>query len=139
MAEEVHAVLETCGVVAGAMHEDNIITREGFTQLADFGVLENDMDVSEMVKRMASQTVADGRVLLGTVVVKRLQTLVWWVRDHQKRGLPLVAADFDIEAMNEAAQMKVLSRELANKEPSLKLLGITFAKVETVKANPERV
>jgi hypothetical protein len=53
MAEEVHAVLERCSMVAEAMH-NNIITCEGFTQLADFGVLENDMDISEMAKRMAS-------------------------------------------------------------------------------------
>jgi hypothetical protein len=59
MAKEVHAVLERCSVVAEATH-NNIITHEGFTQLADFGVLENDMDVSEMAKRMASQTVAEG-------------------------------------------------------------------------------
>ena len=75
MAEEVHAVLERCGVVAEVMR-NNIITHEGFMQLADFGVLENDTDVSEMAKRMASRTVAEGRVLLGTVVVKRLQTWV---------------------------------------------------------------
>jgi hypothetical protein len=55
--------------------------------------------------------------------VKRLQTLVWWVRDCQKHRLPLEVADFDIETMNEAAQMKVLSHELANKEPSVKELG----------------
>ena len=59
MAEEVHVVLERCGVVAEAMR-NSIITHEGFTQLADFGVLENDTDVSEMVKRMALRTVADG-------------------------------------------------------------------------------
>jgi hypothetical protein len=55
--------------------------------------------------------------------VKHLQTLVWWVRDHEKHGLPLVAADFDIETMNEVVQIKVLSRELADKEPSVKELG----------------
>ena len=59
MAEEVHAVLERCGVVAEATH-NNIITREGFTQLADFGVLENDTDISKMAKRMASRMVAEG-------------------------------------------------------------------------------
>jgi hypothetical protein len=122
MAEEVHAVLERCGVVAEATR-NNIITCEGFMQLADFGVLENDTDVSEMAKRMALRMVAEGRVLLGTVIVKCLQTLVWWMRDHQKRGLPLEAADFDIETMNKVAQMKVLSRELADKEPSVKELG----------------
>ena len=59
MAEEVHAVLERCGVVT-KVTRNNIITREGFMQLADFGVLENDTDVSEMAKRMASRTVAEG-------------------------------------------------------------------------------
>ena len=76
--------------------------------MSDLGVLETNADITEMAKRMASHTQAEGRVLLGTVVIKRLQTLVWWIRDHQKRGLDLVAAEFDVDAMNEAAEMKSL-------------------------------
>jgi hypothetical protein len=72
---------------------------------------------------MATRTQAEGRVLLGTVVIKRLQTLVWWVRDHQKRGLALVAADFNDEAMAQASEMKTLKREQAEKEPSTTDLG----------------
>jgi hypothetical protein len=53
MAEEVHAVLERCGVVAEATH-NNIITREVFMQLVDFGVLKNDTDIPKMAKRMES-------------------------------------------------------------------------------------
>ena len=45
------------------------------------------------------------------------------MRDRQKRGLPLEAADFDLEAMNKAAEMKNLSHEMADKEPSIKELG----------------
>jgi hypothetical protein len=45
-----------------------------FNQLDDLGVLETD---TEMVKRMASRTQAKGQVLLGTVITKRLQMLVW--------------------------------------------------------------
>jgi hypothetical protein len=90
---ELHAVLETCGVVNEGTRT-NIIVREGFTQLADLGVLETDTDVTEMAKRMATRTQNEGRVLLGTVIIKRLQTLVWWVRDQQKRGLALSAANF---------------------------------------------
>jgi hypothetical protein len=56
-------------------------------------------------------------VLLGTVIIKRLQTLVWWVRDHQKQGLALEAVNFDVAAMNEAAEMKNSRRELNDKEP----------------------
>ena len=91
--------------------------------IEDLGVLENDTDVSDMAKRMASFMLAKGRVLLGTVVVKRLQTLVWWVRDHQKCGLDINAADFTTEVMNEAAQMKSLKCKVADKEPLVGDLG----------------
>jgi hypothetical protein len=71
-------VLETCGIL-DAVTCANIINREGFQSLVDLGVLEMDMDVSDMAKRLASRTQAEGRVYLGMVVVKRLQTFVWWV------------------------------------------------------------
>ena len=120
--EELNAVFAMCGITDAGMRA-NIIAREGFTQLEDLGVLETDTDVTEMAKRMASRTQAEGRVLLGTVIIKRLQTLVWWVRDHQKRGLPLVAAEFNAEAMNQASEMKALKRELSDKDPSVADLG----------------
>jgi hypothetical protein len=63
-------------------------------------LLEADTDVMEMAKQMAARTQAEGRVLLGTVVIKHLQTLVWWVRDHQKCGLPLDADNFNAVTMN---------------------------------------
>ena len=85
-----------------------LLPERGFTQLEDLGVLETDTDVMEMAKRMASQTQAEGRVLLGIVITKCLQTLVWWVRDHQKQGWPLVAAEFNAKAMNQASKMKAL-------------------------------
>jgi len=119
---DLHLVLETCGIL-DAVTRANIINREGFQSLADLGVLETDTDVSDMAKRLASRTQAEGRVYLGTVVVKRLQMLVWWVRDHQKRGLPINAADFDVPAMNQAAEMKSLKRDMAEKEPSVSDLG----------------
>jgi hypothetical protein len=102
---ELNLVLKTCGILDAATRT-NIINREGFMSLDDLGVLETDTDVTEMAKRMATRTQAEGRVLLGTVVIKRLQTLVWWIRDQQKRGLALVAANFDAAVMNQAAEMK---------------------------------
>jgi hypothetical protein len=56
-------------------------------------------------------------------MIKRLQTLVRWIRDHQKRGLALEAANFDAEAMNQASEMKSLRHEIGNKEPSIADLG----------------
>jgi hypothetical protein len=120
--EELNAVLMTCGINDTGMCA-NIIARESFTQLEDLRVLETDTDVMEMAKRMASRTQAEGRILLGTVIIKCLQMLVWWVRDHQIRGLALVAATFNIAIMNEAAEMKNLRRELSVKEPSISDLG----------------
>jgi hypothetical protein len=86
-------------------------------------VLETDTDVLEMAKRLASRMQAEGRVYLGTVMVKRIQTLVWWVRDHQKHGLPISAADFTVQAMNEVAKMKGLKHDMVEKEPSVSDLG----------------
>jgi hypothetical protein len=82
--DDLHAVFTMCGIPDAAMWT-LIINCKGFNQLDDLGVLETDTDVTEMAKRMASRTQAEGRVLLGTVIITRLQTLVWWIRDHQKR------------------------------------------------------
>jgi hypothetical protein len=84
---ELNAIFEICGIVDAGTHT-NIINREGFMSLADLGVLKTDTDVLEMAIRLASRTQAEGRVYLGTVMVKRIQMLVWWVHDHQKCGLP---------------------------------------------------
>ena len=89
----------------------------------DLGVLEMDMDVSDMAKRLALRMQAEGRVYLGTVVVKRWQTLIWWVHNHQKHGLPVSAVDFRVQAMNQAAEMKSLKCDMAEKEPSVSDLG----------------
>jgi hypothetical protein len=99
--DNLHAVFVMQGITDEATRT-NIINQEGFTQLGDLGVLETDTDVSEMAKRMATRTQAEGRVLLGMVMIKQLQMLVWWVRDQQKRGLTLNAVDFDAAAMNQA-------------------------------------
>jgi hypothetical protein len=122
--EELHSVFTTCGVTDEATRT-LIFNHEGFTQLADLGVLETDKNVSErMSKTMANCTQAEGRVILGTAVLKRLQTLIWWIRDQQKWGLALSAAGFTAETMSEAAtEMKTLRRERAEKEPSVTTLA----------------
>jgi hypothetical protein len=122
LIDNLHAVFVMCGITNEVTHM-NIINQEGFTQLEDLGVLETNTNVSEMAKRMVTRTQAEGRVLLRTVVIKWLQTLIWWVRDQQKRGLTLNAADFNAAAMNQASEMKTLRREREEKEPSITDLG----------------
>jgi hypothetical protein len=90
--QDLHVVLAICGITDDATRA-LIVACEGFTQLEDLGILKKDTDVMEMAKRMASRTQAKGRVLLGTVIIKRLQTLIWWIRDQQKWGLALDAAE----------------------------------------------
>jgi hypothetical protein len=120
--DHLHAVFAMCGIPDAATRT-LIMNREGFNQLDDLGVLETNMDVTEMAKRMASLTQAKGRVLLGTIVIKHLQTLVWWIHDHQKRRLPLNANKFTVATMASAVEMKTLSREMTDSEPSVKDIG----------------
>jgi hypothetical protein len=116
------AVFTVCGIGPQGVRIQ-IATNEGFVDLADLGTMEGDKDVLEMAKRLSTRTVADGRVLLGTVQIKRLQALVWWVRDHQRRGLVLVAADFDIDAMNAAMTSKSVEKERGTTDASIKDLS----------------
>ena len=81
----IHTVLAVCGV----LDPDNcnlIHTGKGLTSIADFGVFDSDRDVVDMAKCLSSRTMNDGRVNLGTVHIKMIQALVWWINDCQKFG-----------------------------------------------------
>jgi hypothetical protein len=82
--------------------------------------MKGDKDVLEMARQMATRSINAGRVLLGTVQIKRLQALVWWVRDYQRRGLALVAADFDVAAMNAAMTSKSVEKERGHTDAPIK-------------------
>ena len=83
-----------------------------FNNLANLGVMETDKD-----------TVAEGRVLLGTVAIKHLQALVWWVRDNQKRGVALVAANFTPAVMQQAMIAKGIEKGRGAADTTIKDLG----------------
>ena len=82
------------------------INVEGLDSLSAFTQLNGDSDVSEMLKCMATRPIAAGRVILGTIQIKRLQALVFWVKDHDKRGLIADPELWDNEAMTEAMECK---------------------------------
>ena len=82
---DIHAVLAICSI-ATKVHRMSIIDNEGFTSLADFGLL-SEKDVYEMDTRMGSRTAAAGCIYVGTLQVKKLQALCYWVCDQQKHGL----------------------------------------------------
>eukprot|EP00957_Ditylum_brightwellii_P051058 3870963-Ditylum_brightwellii.AAC.1 len=76
---DVNNVLQQRGI--GLASQASIITSEGFDSLKSFGLLEGDSDISEMAKRLERRLTTNGCVLLGTMVIKRLQTLVYWVKE----------------------------------------------------------
>ena len=94
----IHTVLAGCGVV-DPDNRNLICTGEGLNSIADFGVFDSDRDVVEMAKRLSSCTFNDGRVNLGTVHIKKIQALVWWINDRQKFGQDLDPAKFDQATM----------------------------------------
>ena len=82
--------------------------------------MENDTDVTEMAKRMSNCTVADGCVYLGTVQIKHIQALVWWVWDNMRHGQALNAADFTPDVMEAAMENKHVKKEQSATEVSIK-------------------
>ena len=100
-----------------------IIGNEGFTSVEDLVVLEMNTDVSDMAKCMASCTVADGHVNLGTVQIKRIQALSWWVRDCRKHRQSIVAVDFNAAVMHTLMEHKHIEKERGMTDASIKDLN----------------
>ena len=71
-----------------------------------FALLSGDTDVTEMAKRMATQSVNGGRVILETMHIKRIQALVFWVKDLAKRGITPDPDEWDADEMAKAMEMK---------------------------------
>ena len=51
--------------------------------LEDLSIREDNKDVIEMAKHMASCSQNQGHINLSTVTTERLQALVLWIHDHQ--------------------------------------------------------
>ena len=105
LVNPVHNVLIVCGVTAAAARQVFIDT-EGLDTIDAFANLNGDTDVTEMAKRMASRAAAAGRVILGTMQIKRIQALVFWVKDHHKRNLDVDPEMWTEEEMFNTTQRK---------------------------------
>ena len=101
----IHQVLRTCGVTT-LVARMTFINVEDLDSLSAFAQLNGDTDVTEMAKRMASRPSTSGRVILGTMHIKRIQALVFWVKDHDKRGLVAEPELWNTDAMEEAMECK---------------------------------
>ena len=104
--DPVYEVLTICGITTAA-NCATFITFEGLDSLEAFASMNGDSDVTEMAKRMSSRPYpATGREILGTMQIKRLQALVYWVKDHDRRGLQAVSEMWTQEVMFAAMARK---------------------------------
>jgi len=104
--DPVHRVLEVCGITNNTARR-TFINIEGLSNIEAFGAMSGDSDVTEMAKRMASRSsAATGRVILGTMQIKRLQALVYWVKDCTNRGLDVDPDMWTPEEMASAMDRK---------------------------------
>ena len=95
--EKMNEALTVCGFTNG--NQRGTIIDEGFTSLSDFSVL-NDDEVKEMAKRITSMRTNQGGFVFGTMRIKKIQSLVHWVKDTKLRGLALDPNDFNVDIMN---------------------------------------
>ena len=65
---------------------------------------------------MASRNQNQGRIILSIVTIKRLQALIWWIRDRQKLNLQLNAAEFTPAVLANAVERKIIQRKQADAE-----------------------
>ena len=72
--EQLDAIFQTIGIL-DAQTCATIIECEGFLSLEDLATLVNNKDVDEMAKRMATRTLAGGRVNIGTIVIQNSKPL----------------------------------------------------------------
>lgn len=117
---EVDKVLITCGI-EDPETRDIIRIAEAFGTLESFRLLEDDDAVDAWLKR-ASQKAAPNQLSLGEVAIYNLKGLAYWVRDRIARELPLIADEFDENAMREAIEMRRLDKK-RNKDDDIKEPG----------------
>ena len=81
---------------------------------ADLGLLDGDNNVLKMAKHMAVQMEVNGHVNLGTVVIKKLHVLIFWIKDHQMRSLDIDTTNWDQAVMATAMEAKHVHKEMKN-------------------------
>ncbi len=95
----------TISGIANAATCTTFINIEGLDSMEAFASMNADPNNMERAKPMASRP-NTRRVILGTMQIKRLQALVYWVKDHDKRGLQAVPEMWTQEVMFAAMARK---------------------------------
>src|SRR5687768_8682396 len=111
---ELNRVLTICGIVPAANR--NLVINEGFSSILDFGEL-NPTEIENMAKSLATKPDANERVALGTMVVKRLKALSFYIRDNERRGIDINHGDFTANELQESLR-RMKTAVLAEKADS---------------------
>jgi hypothetical protein len=120
---DIHHVLTVCGFANKNQHT-HIINNEDFQLVADFGLLDGEKDMFEMVRHLVGHTTdAAGCVYVGTILVKKLQALCYWVHDHQKHGQAINHNDWDEAAGQETIEMMHIKKGRDTDNVSVSDLG----------------
>ena len=102
----VHNVPTVCGIGTAA-NRNVFINIEGLDTIDKFARLDGDRDVTKWAKRMGARpNAATHKGTLGVIPVKNLQALVYWCKDHHRRGLAL-----DPMKWTEAELLKTAARK----------------------------
>ena len=103
--------LTVCGVSVEATRT-LIVIKKYLTSIANFGFLDGgNNDITTMLSRMARRVANNGRVILGGIQIKKIQALVWWVRDYHRLGQLIDAALWTAAAMTNAGIAKRIEKD----------------------------
>jgi hypothetical protein len=97
----------------GNLQRDAIV-REGFAPVADlrdFAI----KDVNSLCKKISTLSNARGGVLIGYALVCKLKGLIYWVKDHLRRGITPDDEDWTLEVCKSSIQAMDIE-EARNKE-----------------------
>ena len=109
LLQEIHNDLQMCGI-SKRVARTWLIDNKRFKSLEDFGVINGDMYIMDMEKRLESRAIATC-VNLSTVQIKWHQSLFWWIHDHQTHNQPLIAAEFVQVFKREVMSGKLIEKE----------------------------
>ena len=123
---EIHDVLKVFGISKRVAHT-RLIDNKRFNSLKDFGVMDGETGVMDMVKLLDSMAVANC-ANLGTVQIKGLQYLVWWIHNCQTHNQMLITDEFGQVTKRAAVTGKHIDTDMA--ETDAKVVGLDKSKAE---------
>ena len=116
-AREVNLVLTVCQ--ANQQERNVFIVRERLDSLRDFAELTN-RDITELASKLERRTVADGRIILPSKVLKNIQALCFWAREKIRKGEGLNPADFTETELVATKEVMRIREEGQRDAPSIK-------------------